>query len=94
MFSGESRYNVLSITMSSIRQARQRRQVVQPVQAWLAGNWINTSQQQVDVIWVSRSQAGGELAADEVGEGGWVEIDLVAHAVELGVDLNVLCELD
>ena len=80
--------------MSSIRQRCQRRQVVQPVQAWLAGDWVNTSQQQVHVIWVSGSQAGGELAADEVGEGGWIEVDLVAHAVELGVDLDVLCELD
>lgn len=29
-----------------------------------------------------------------MGEGGGVEVDLVAHAVELGVDLDVLCELD
>ncbi len=55
---------------------------------------MHASQKKVDVIWLLGSQRGRELAADEVRHGGWGEVGLVAHRVELGVGLDVVCELD
>jgi hypothetical protein len=60
--------HVLSISVSRIGYLCQRSKVVQPVQRRLAGDGVDAAHQKVDVVWVSRAQAGGELAANKVGQ--------------------------
>ncbi len=85
---------VLRVSMSSIRERRQRRQVVEPVERGAVCDGVDAAEEEVDVVGLARPQGGGELTANKVRDGRGGEVDVVAHAVELGVGLDVFCELD
>lgn len=79
--------------MGGIGNLRQRRKVVEPVEAGLVGDRVDTSEKKVHVVGFPRTQACRKLTADEVGKGGGGKVGLVAHGVELGIGLDVLGEL-
>lgn len=87
------RENILCVAMGGIGDLRQRRKVVQPVEARLVGDRVDTSEKEVHVVGFPRAQARRKLTADKVGKGGRGKVGLVAHGVELGVGLDVLGEL-
>ena len=55
---------------------------------------VEAAEEEVHVVGFARAEGGGEFAADEVGDCGGGEVDAVAHAIELGVGLDVFCKLD
>lgn len=79
--------------MGGIGDLGQRRQVIEPVEAGLVGDGVDTSEKKVHVVGFPRAQARRKLTADKVGKGGGGKVGLVAHGVELGVGLDVLGEL-
>lgn len=85
--------NILCVAVGSIGDLRQRRQVVEPVEAGLVGDRVDTSEKEVDIVGFPRAQAGRKLTANKVGKGGRGKVGLVAHGIELGVGLDVLGEL-
>lgn len=90
----QSKRHVLRISVGRIWHGGKRRKVVEPVQAGLVGDRIDTAEKEVDVVGLARPQARGQLSADEVGEGGRRKIGLVPHRVQLGIRLDVFGELD
>merc|ERR1712093_601688 len=85
---------VLSIAMSSVWEGGERRWVVEPVERGARGDGVEAAEEEVHVVGFATAERGGEFAADEVGDCRGGEVDAVAHAVELGVGLDVFCELD
>lgn len=79
--------------MGGIGDLRQRRKVVEPVEAGLVGDRVDTSEKEVHVVGFPGAQARRKLAADKVGKGRRGKVGPVAHGVELGVGLGVLGEL-
>ena len=57
-------------------------------------NGIDAAEEEVHIVGSSRAQRLSKLDAYKVGNGGGREVDVIAHGVELGVGLDVLCELD
>lgn len=80
--------------MGGIRHRGHGREVVDPVEVGLVRDGVNATQEEVDVVGLPRSQAGGELPPDERSNSGRREIGLVPHRVELGVRLDVFGKLD
>lgn len=60
---------------------------------WFLGDWIVSSQQQIDRVRLLGPQTSGKFTADKAGDGRRTEFRVVAHRVELNVGLDELCEV-
>lgn len=58
--------NVLCVSVCGVRNTGQRCKVVQPVQAGLVCDGVDTSQQEVDIVGLPRSQAICQFATDKM----------------------------
>jgi len=85
---------VLRVPVGSIWDGRQRRKVVQPVQRGLVGDGVDTAEEEVDIVGFAGAERRGEFTANKVCDGRGREVDVVPHGVELGIGLDVFCELD
>lgn len=85
---------VLCVSMCSIRERGEGREVVAPVEARLIVDGVVAAEQEVDVVRLPGTEGFCKLGADKGGRGRGREVGVVAHAVELDICLDVLCELD
>lgn len=84
---------VLCVAVGRVGDGCQGGEVVHPVKGGLVGDGVDAAEEEVDVVRLAGAQAGGQLAADKMGDGRGGEVRLIAHRVELGVRLDVLGEL-
>jgi hypothetical protein len=79
--------------MRRIRHLRRTRQIVQPIQARLLGDRINTSQQQIHRVWMLAPQRPRQLPSHKRRQCRGPQVGFVAHAVQGDVGLHVFGEL-
>lgn len=74
-------FDVLCVSVRRVGNLCQRRQVIHPVERWLAGNGVYAAHQEVHVVGVARPQARRQLPSDKVCQARWGQLGLVAERV-------------
>lgn len=86
--------NSLGITVCSIGDLCAARQIIEPIQAGLLGDWVNTAQQQIDVVGLPASQAASKFSAHKARHCCRSQVRLITHCIEGDIGLDVFGKLD